>query len=58
MTKKHLIKVAKLEIDKWKYMPKGIVIAILWAYIEHVTNGEPIEETFFKSAPVQPEYEI
>lgn len=58
MTKKHLIKVAKKEIAAWHGLPNGLVLAILFAYIEHVTNGEPIEETFFKKQQHVPDYEI
>ncbi len=47
MTKKHLINVAKLEISHWKGLPNGLVLAILFSYVEHVVNGEPIEKTFF-----------
>ena len=61
MTKKQLIKVAKLEIEEWeghpKGLPRGLAMAILWAFIYRVTVGEPIEE-FFKPAPPVQDYEI
>jgi hypothetical protein len=59
MTKKALIKVAKLEIAAWRRsLPEGLVLAILFAFIHRAVEGEPIEETFFK--PVEPvmDYEI
>lgn len=46
MTKKHLINVAKLEMARWHGLPNGLVLAILFCYIEHVVNGEPWEKTF------------
>lgn len=58
MTKSHLIKVAKQEIQEWKDIPKGVVMAILWAYVERVTNGEPIEKTYFKPRTQVVDYEI
>lgn len=60
MTRKHLIAVAKQEIREWHVMPRGIVLAILFAYIHRLTTGETVEETFFpnKTKPAQPDYEI
>lgn len=59
MTRKHLIKVAKLELKEWVGLPNGIALMILFAYIHRLTTGETVEETFFggKAAPA-PDYEI
>ena len=59
MTRKHLIKVAKQEITEWRGLPRGIALAILFAYIHRLTTGETVEESFFggKAAPA-PDYEI
>jgi hypothetical protein len=46
MTKKQLIKVAKLEIEEWKGLPPGLVMVILWAFVHRVTTGETVEESF------------
>lgn len=58
MTRNRLIKVAKLEMARWHGLPNGLVLAILFCYIEHVVNGEPIEKTFFGEGAPQPDYEI
>lgn len=59
MTKKHLIKVAKLEMREWNHrLPKGLVMVILWAFIHRVTEGETVEETFFRKSEPVPDYEI
>jgi hypothetical protein len=63
MTTKQLTKIARMEIAEWdrsKTMPRGLPIAILFAFIHRVTTGETVEEFFFKleskSAPA--DYEI
>lgn len=58
LTKQQLIAVARLEIREWVGMPHGVALAILWAYIERVCNGEPIEDTFFGGKQQQSDYEI
>ena len=58
MTKKHLIKIAKLEMAKWRGLPHGLVLMILFCYIEHVVNGEPIEKTFFSEKEPESDYQI
>ena len=58
MTKKNLIKVAKLEMAKWRGLPAGLVLAILFCYVEHVVNGEPIEKTFFGGEEPESDYQI
>lgn len=58
MTRKHLIKIAKLEMARWHSLPNGLVLAILFAYIEHVVNGEPVEKTYFGGDVPAPDYEI
>ena len=61
MTQKQLIKVAREEIAVWdgsKTMPRGLVIAILFAFIHRVTTGNTVEETFFPQKAVVPDYEI
>jgi hypothetical protein len=59
MTKKHLIKTAKLEIAEWRGLPNGLVLAILFAFIHRATTGETVEELLqsFKSQPPA-DYEI
>lgn len=55
---KNLIEIAKLEMEEWKpALTRGLLIAVLFAFIHRVTEGETIEETFFKQRP-QPDYEI
>lgn len=59
LTKKHLIGIAKLEMAEWKSsLTPGLVMAILFAFIHRVTEGETIEETFFKTPDPEPDYEI
>jgi len=61
MTRKHLIKVAKLEIDEWdrtRKMPAGLALAILFAFIHRATTGETFEETFFREPEPVCDYEI
>lgn len=48
-TRKHLEEVARLEIREWNNkLPRGLVIAILFAFIHRFTTGETVEETFFR----------
>lgn len=47
MTRRHLIKIAKLEINSWHTMPRGLVLAILFAFIHRATTGDTVEQTFF-----------
>lgn len=56
MKQRDLIKTAKQEVNSWK-LPNGLVMAILFSFIHRVTTGESVEETFFKSQPIQ-DYEI
>lgn len=58
MTKKHLIKIAKLEMASWHGLPNGLVLMILFCYIEHVVNGEPFEKTFYGEDVPPLDYEI
>ena len=58
MTKKELIKVAKLEIAEWRGLPNGIALIILFAFIHRLTTGDAVEETFFKPKRLEPDYEI
>ena len=61
MTKKQLIKIAKLEIEEWsgpKGLPKGIALIVLFCFIHRVTEGETVEQTFFKPKPATGDYEI
>lgn len=60
MTKKEMIRVAKLEMQEWKpgRMPPGIVLAILFCFIHRLSTGETVEETFFKPAAAPVDYEI
>ena len=46
--KEHLNAVAKLEIQEWKGIPRAEVVAMLFAFIHRVVEGETVEETFFK----------
>jgi hypothetical protein len=64
MTRKEMIRVAKLEIAEWEtckkgkpYMPHGLVLVILFAFIHRLTTGETVEETFF-TEPTWSDYEI
>ena len=56
--RKHLTEVARTEVEQWQNLPRGIVIAILFAFIHRVTIGEDVMETFFKPKQVEPDYEI
>jgi len=60
--KKHLTAVARAEIQTWdsgrKALPRGLAMAILFAFIHRVTTGETVEETFFGNQPAQADYEI
>lgn len=59
MTRKALIEIAKLEMDCWRNVPRGLVLAILFAFIHRATTGETVEETFFRKRDQQPvDYEI
>lgn len=60
MNRTHLIQVAKQEIKEWdNQLPRGLVLAILFAFVHRVTTGETVEETFFKAKPtVVTDYEI
>lgn len=58
MTKKNLIKIAKAEIEMWHGLPPGLVLAILFAFVHRVTEGESIEETFFGGERPACDYEI
>lgn len=58
MTKKHLVKIAKQEAAQWVGLPRGLVLAILFCYVDHVTEGETIEQTFFPKAAPAVDYEI
>lgn len=60
--RKHLTETARLEVQAWsqgrRELPRGIAIAILFAFIHRVTTGETVEESFFGEQQPQPEYEI
>jgi hypothetical protein len=58
MTKKQLIKAAKLEIDRWHDLPPGLVMAILFSFVHFISEGETVEETFFKKKQPELDYEI
>lgn len=60
MTRKHLIKVARQEIEEWNpnKLPPGLVMAILFCFVHRVTTGERVEETFFKPKQTELNYEI
>lgn len=58
MTKKALIRIAKQEIDCWRDLPPGLVLAILFAFVHRVTEGETVEETFFSKRSPEIDYEI
>ena len=58
MTRKALIKVAKLEMEAWDNVPRGLVMIILFAFIHRVTTGETVEETFLQPTNPAPDYEI
>jgi hypothetical protein len=59
MTKKELMRVARMETERWN-LPPGLVIAILFCYAFRISEGEPIESLFKecskKSAP--PDFQI
>jgi hypothetical protein len=57
MTRNQLNEVAKDEIWRWKDLPSGLVMAILFAFIHRVTTGETIEE-FMSSCTKPADYEI
>lgn len=55
LTRQYLTKIARKEVAAWKpSLNRGLVIAVLYAYIEHVLNGYPIDE---KGQP-QDDYQI
>ena len=60
VTQAELIQVARAEIRAWgPKLPRGLALAILFAFIHRVTTGNTVEETFFKPAPAdEPDYEI
>jgi hypothetical protein len=63
MTRKHLIKVAKQELAEWQDgrpggLPRGVALAILFAFIHRATTGETVEETFFRKPEPVCDYEI
>lgn len=59
LTKKHLIDIAKLEMREWKpSLGNGLVMAILFAFIHRVTEGEDIMTTFFRPQQPVEDYEI
>lgn len=58
MTKKQLIKVAKQEMQEWVNLPPGLVLAILFAFVHRVTEGETVEETFFKQPEPSQDWQI
>ena len=59
ITKKELIAVAKDELAVWVGLPRGLPLAILWAFIHRITTQETVEETFFhtKAEPIT-DYQI
>lgn len=59
MTRKHLVKVARLELRAWgSSLPRGLVMAILFAFIHRAVEGESFEETFCTQPPPAIDYEI
>jgi hypothetical protein len=50
MTKKQMIKEAKAEIAAWN-LPNGLVLAILFAFIHRISEGETIEEFLDRCKP-------
>lgn len=58
MSKQSLIKAARLEISVWRHLPRGLVLAILFAFIHRATEGCTVEESFFTRADHVPDYEI
>lgn len=42
LTRKYLMEQARLEVDQWHWPNKGVPIAILYAFIHRVVEGEPI----------------
>lgn len=62
MSRSHLIKIAKLEIDAWsqgkRELPHGLVLAILFAFVHRLTTGETVEETFFTPKEPAEDFQI
>lgn len=58
MTRKHLERVARAEMAEWRQLPRGLVLAILFAFIHRVTTGNTVEETFFPPATAELDWEI
>lgn len=62
MTRNQMIKVARQEIAAWNSarnpLPRGLVLAVLFAFIHRLKTGETVEETFFTSSSPAPDYEI
>jgi len=59
MTKRDLVRTAKLEIEEWPELPQGLALAILFAFIHRVTEGERVEDFLDRITNQQPaiEYE-
>lgn len=58
MKRADLYRIARLELAAWRpSVNRGLVMAILWAFIHRITTGESIEETFAEPMP-DPEYHI
>lgn len=52
MTSKQLFKIARLEMDAFPGVPRGVMLAILFCFIHRVTTGNTVEESFFpRSGP-------
>lgn len=52
----YLVEVAKQEMQEWR-MPDGVVMAILFCYVERVITGKRIEE-LYRWAETSDDYEI
>ncbi len=57
-----MTEVARKEIEAWHRglhpLHRGLAMAILFAFIHRYTTGQTVEESFFKSSPIEPDYEI
>lgn len=43
--------IARDEIARWHNLPRGLVMAILFAFIHRLTTGKTFEESFCQPAP-------
>lgn len=57
-----LVSVARSEMTAWEQgrdpMPRGLAMAVIFAFIHRLTTGETVEQTFFQKSEPTWSYEI